>query len=104
VYGEAGYGVRVDVAEPWEFQAGVDWAPAGYTGFRGAPFAAVNGHFREEVDFGGNFTVQSGWCWRRSPATGLLRVGVEYYNGKDDQFSFFDESVEKIGGGIWYDY
>jgi hypothetical protein len=48
--------------------------------------------------------VQSGWCWRRSPATGLLRVGVEYYNGKDDQFSFFDESVEKVGAGIWYDY
>jgi hypothetical protein len=104
IYGEAGYGVFVDVSEPWEFQAGVDWAPDGCTGARGAPFAAVNGHFREEVDFGGNVAVQSGWCWRRSPATGLLRVGVEYYNGKDDQFSFFDESVEKVGAGIWYDY
>jgi hypothetical protein len=104
LYGEAGYGVFVDVSEPWEFQAGVDWAPAGCTGRRGAPFAAVNGHIREEVDYSGNFAVQSGWCWRRSPATGLLRVGVEYYNGKDDQFSFFNESVEKVGAGIWYDY
>jgi hypothetical protein len=70
----------------------------------GAPFAAVNGHLREEVDFGGNFVAQAGWAWRRGPATGLYRLGVEYYNGKDDQFSFFDNSVEKIGFGMWYDY
>ncbi len=104
VYGEAGYAVDCDVADPWEFQFGVDWAPAGRTGGRGAPFAAVNGHLREEVDFGGNVVFQTGWAWRRSPATGIFRVGVEYYNGKDDQFSFFNQSVEKVGFGIWYDY
>jgi hypothetical protein len=104
VYGEAGYGVFVDVAEPWEFQFGIDWAPAGRTGGWGAPFAAVNGYVREELDFGGNFVAQTGWCWRRSPATGIFRIGVEYYNGKDDQWSFYDESVEKVGFGIWYDY
>lgn len=104
VYGEIGYAFYNDVCEPWEVQFGVDWAPNGRTGPRGAPFAAFNGHLREEVDFGGNFALQAGWCWRRSPATGLFRVGVNYYNGKDDQFSFFNDSVEKVGVGMWYDY
>jgi hypothetical protein len=104
VYGEIGYAMDCDVGDPWELQFGVDWSPAGRTGPYGAPFAAFNGHLREEVDFGGNFVVQGGWAWRRSPASGLFRVGGEYYNGKDDQFSFFDESVQKVGFGIWYDY
>jgi hypothetical protein len=104
VYAEIGYAVAYDVSEPWELQFGVDWSPAGRTGPRGAPFAAVNGHLREEVDFGGNVVAQAGWAWRRSPATGLFRVGAEYYNGKDDQFSFFNQSVDKVGFGIWYDY
>jgi hypothetical protein len=104
IYGEAGYAFYADVAEPWEFQFGIDWSPAGRTGPYGAPFAAFNGHLREEVDYGGNFVVQGGWAWRRSPASGLFRVGGEYYSGKDDQFSFFDQSVQKAGFGIWYDY
>lgn len=104
VYGEVGYAVDCDVAEPWETQFGVEWCPASRTGARGAPFAAVNGHLREEVDYGGNVAFQTGWAWRRSPASGVFRLGVEYYNGKDDQFSFFNESVEKVGFGMWYDY
>jgi hypothetical protein len=104
VYGEIGYAVDCDVCDPWEMQFGVDWSPSGRTGGWGAPFAAFNGHLREEVNFGGNFAVQAGWAWRRSPASGLFRLGVEHYNGKDDQFSFFDESVQKTGFGIWYDY
>jgi hypothetical protein len=104
VYGEIGYGVDCDVCDPWEVQFGVDWAPGGNTGARGAPFAAVNGHLREEVDYGGNFVFQTGWAWRRSPASGMYRLGVEYYNGKDDQFSFFNQSVQKVGFGMWYDY
>jgi Protein of unknown function (DUF1207) len=104
VYGELGYAFYVDVADPWECQFGLEYAPNGPTGACGAPFAALNGHLREEVDFGGNFVAQAGWAWRRGAATGLYRIGVEYYNGKDDQFSFFDESVEKIGLGMWYDY
>jgi hypothetical protein len=104
VYGEIGYAFYVDACQPWELQFGVDWAPNYRTGARGAPFAAVNGHLREEVDFGGNFVAQAGWAWRRGPATGLYRIGVNYYNGKDDQFSFFDQSVEKVGVAMWYDY
>jgi hypothetical protein len=104
IYGEIGYAFDNDVSDPWEMQFGIDWSPNNRTGGRGAPFAAVNGHLREEVDFGGNFVAQTGWCWRRSPATGLYRIGVEYYNGKDDQFSFFNQSVSKVGFGMWYDY
>ena len=103
-YFEFGYGVATDVAKPWEFQFGVDYSPRGTTGLRGAPFAAVNGHLREEVDYGGNFVVQAGWAWRRSPVSGMFRTGVEYFNGKDDQFSFFDQSQQKVGFGLWYDY
>lgn len=104
IYGEAGYGFDADVCEPWEFQFGFDYAPMYSTGARGAPFIAANGHLREEVDFGGNGVFQVGWAWRRSPASGLLRTGVEYYNGKNDQFSFFNDSEQKFGYAIWYDY
>ncbi|MBA3483445.1 MAG: DUF1207 domain-containing protein [Pirellulales bacterium] len=104
VYGEIGYAFYNDVCDPWELQFGFDYGPNDRTGARGAPFAAINAHLREEVNYGGNLVAQAGWAWRRSPATGLYRVGVEYYNGKDDQFSFFNQSVEKIGLGMWYDY
>lgn len=104
LYGEAAYGFFVDVAEPWEFQFGVDIAPFNPTGIGGAPFAAVNGYLREEVDFGGNVVFQTGWAWRGSGSGRLLRAGFEYFNGKSRQFSFFDEHEEQIGGGIWFDY
>ncbi len=104
VYSEIGYAFRSDVAEQWEFQFGIEYSPDGATGMRGQPFAAVNGHLREEVEFGGNFVAQTGWAWRRSAASGMFRMGVEYYNGKNDQFSFFDLSEEKVGFGMWYDY
>lgn len=104
VYGELGWAFAYDVGKPWEFQFGIDWAPGNATGARGAPFVAVNAHIREELNYGGNGVFQAGWAWRRSPASGLFRVGMEYYNGKDDQFSFYQDSVEKIGGGIWYDF
>ena len=103
-YGEAGYGFDVDVAKEWEFQFGFDYGPYGATSGRGEPFFAVNGQLREEVDYGGNFVAQAGWAWRRSPASGMLRTGVSYYTGKQDQFSFFNDSQQKVGYGIWYDY
>jgi hypothetical protein len=104
VYAEVGYGFVVDVSKPWEFQFGFDYSPGYATGSAGAPFAAVNGHLRQEVNYGGNLNAQAGWAWRRSPASGLYRIGVEYFNGKDDQFSFYNDSLQKIGVGMWYDY
>lgn len=103
-YTEAGWALRSDVAEPWEFQFGFDIAPPCPTGVRGAPFAAINGHLREEVDFGGNLVVQTGWMWRGSGGNHTLRTGLQYFNGKSEQFSFFNQSEQKLGLGLWYDF
>jgi hypothetical protein len=102
-YGEAGWAFYSDVCSPWEFQFGMDYAPCGPTGLRGAPFCAVNVHLREEVNFGGALTFEAGWAWRGTDAN-MLRTGLVYYNGKSNQFSFFDEHEEQIGFGLWYDF
>jgi len=104
LYAEAGWAFYSDVSEPWEFLYGIDYSPAGPTGFHGAPFAAVAGHLRQEVDYGGNLVIQAGWAWRGTAADGLLRIGGEYFNGKSDQFATFNESESRVGIGIWYDY
>lgn len=105
LYAETAYAVGVDDgAEPWEFQFGADWAPARDTGIRGAPFFAVNGHLREEVDFGGNLVVQTGWAWRRLPRGSLFRVGLQYYQGKSEQYEYYDRSEKRFGWGMWADF
>ena len=103
-YGEAGWAFNKDVSGPWEFQIGLDYAPLGPTGIRGAPFFALNGHLREEVDFGGSFTAQAGWAWRSDYSTPLLRAGVHYLNGKSNQYSFYNQHEEQIGLAMWYDF
>lgn len=105
LYGEASYAFGADGgAQPWEFQFGFDHAPAMPTGCKGAPFVAANVHLREDVDFGGNFVFQTGWAWRGPCSSRLLRVGVQYYNGKSQQYEFFDQFEEQFGIGMWFDY
>ncbi|WP_164101831.1 DUF1207 domain-containing protein [Candidatus Laterigemmans baculatus] len=104
IYGEAGWAFYYDVCEPWEFTFGIESAPRRATGLRGAPFYAINGRLQEEVDYGGSVTVQAGWAWRSGYDTGLLRTGLHYYNGKSNQFSFYDDHEELIGAGLWYDF
>ncbi len=104
LYGEAGWAFHINGgSEPWEFQFGVDFSPAQPWSALGTPFLAVNTRLREEVDFGGNFTVQTGLQWP-GRAGQLFRVGLHYFNGKSDQYQFFREHEEQIGLGIWYDY
>jgi hypothetical protein len=103
-YMEVGWAFHTDVIEPWEFQFGLDYAPLGPTGIQGAPFFALNGHLREEVDFGGSFTFQAGWAWRSDFSTPLLRAGFHYYNGKSNQYSFFNQHEQQLGMAVWYDY
>jgi len=103
LYAEAGWAFYGDVSEPWEIQFGIDYAPPGPTGAHGAPFWAINGHLREDVNFGGGLTVEAGWAWRGSRQSAMLRTGLLYYNGESNQFSFFDEHEEQIGFGLWYD-
>lgn len=105
LYGEAGWAMFVDVGKPWEFQFGVDYAPAMPTGIQGAPFAAVNCLLRQEFNYGGHFVAQAGWAWRGRPNGGLFRLGCEYFKGHDEQFQFFTvHNVEKVGIGLWYDF
>ena len=105
VYGEIGYALGADGgAEPLEFQFGVQYNPLDDTGLRGAPFAAVNVHLREEVNFGGGINVMAGWRWRGADSGRLLRIGLQYYNGKSIQYSFYNEDQQLFGYGIWFDY
>ena len=104
LYGEVGWAFYTDVSEPWEFQFGAEYAPAGPTGPHGAPFAAINAHLRQEVDFGGSLTVQTGWAWRSKFHGSLLRMGFQYYNGKSSQYSFYNMFEQQFTIGVWYDY
>ena len=103
VYGEVGWAFYSDVANEWEFQFGVDYAPALPTGVRGAPFVAFNTHLREELNYGGNVAFQLGWAWRTDVGR-LLRIGLHAYSGESNQYSFFDYYEEQIGVAVWYDY
>ena len=104
VYTEVGWAFHADVSEEWELQFGLDYSPARPTGLRGAPFFAVHGHLREELNYSGNFVLQAGWAWRGDRSSHLLRTGLHYYNGLSDQFSFYRNFEQQIGAGLWYDF
>lgn len=104
VYGEMAWAFfTAGGAEPWEFQIGAEWSQPGPTGFGGTPFVATNAHLREEVDFGGDWTLQTGWLWRGDTG-GTLRLGLHYMNGKSTQYQFFNRWEEQLGVGLWMDY
>jgi hypothetical protein len=105
LYAEAEWAWYTDGGtKPWEFQFGLDYSPVWSWRSRcGAPFVALNGQLREEVDYGGDFIVQAGWQWR-GDSNHLFRVGVQYFTGKSDQFQFFRRNEEKVGIAMWYDY
>lgn len=102
VYGEAGYALKTVVSDKWEFQFGAECVPVCPTRIFGAPFLAANALLREEVDFGGTFTLQGGWAWRRRSGK-LFRVGLQYANGKSSQFALQDKFEQQIGLGFWID-
>lgn len=104
VYGETSWAFNGDFSEPWDFKFGIERAPIYPTGTAGAPFWALHGHLREEVDFGGHFTAQAGWAWRGSASPGLFRIGLHYFNGKSLQYSFFNQHEQQFGLGLWYDF
>lgn len=104
IYGEAGWAFYSDVCKEWEFQFGLDYSPAGPTGIYGAPFWAVNGHLRQEIDFSGVFTAQVGWAWKSDFSTAMLRTGLHYLNGQSNQLSFYNTHEHQIGWGLWYDF
>jgi hypothetical protein len=104
LYAEPGWAFHVDGgSQPWQFQFGADFSPPCPTGFHGAPFLAVNGRLRQEVDFGGGFTLQTGWSWR-SRRGQLLRFGFHYFNGQSEQCQFYTQHEQQLGLGLWYDF
>jgi Protein of unknown function (DUF1207) len=102
LYGEIGYAFHLSGgAKPVELQFGAEYSPLYVLS---SPFAAVNGHLREEMNFSGGLNVMAGWQWR-GPANGrLLRIGLQYFNGKSMQYSFFSESEQLLGLGAWLDF
>lgn len=104
LYAEAGWCFHFDGgAQPWEFQFGTELAKPGPTGFQGTPFLAINGHLREDVDFGGDVNTQAGWLWRNDIGQ-VMRAGVQYFNGHSSQYQTFSRNEQQIGFGLWYDF
>ena len=67
---------------------------------------AVRGHQRPSPPGGEVWrwlTVQAGWQWRGRSGH-LFRIGLEYFNGKSEQYQFGDEYEQQIGVGMWYDF
>ncbi|RMF86446.1 MAG: DUF1207 domain-containing protein [Planctomycetota bacterium] len=104
LYAEMGWAFSSDGgSKPWEFQFGAEYTPAVPGDALGAPFVAVGSHLREDVDFGGNLVVQTGWMWL-APAGHMFRMGMQYFVGQSEQFEFYDQYEEKLGLALWYDY
>lgn len=105
IYGEVGWAFyTAGGADPWEFQFGTELIQARPTGIHGAPFLAVNGISRQELDWGGNVCAQAGWAWRGRRSEKLYRIGFEYLYGSDPQFAFLGRNQNRAGIGMWYDY
>ena len=91
-------------AEPWEFQFGTESAAAGPTGNSGTPFLALNGHLRQEEDFSGDFTAQTGWLWR-SVNGQTMRIGVPLSERQIEPVpNVYQDTEQQIGLGLWYDF
>ncbi len=103
-YGEFAYALGAeDGAKPIEFQYGLQYSPMVW-GLRGTPFAAVNGHTRQEFGYTSSVNMQAGWQWRGTDSQHLLRVGVQYYTGSALQYSFPGGHDRLLGAGMWFDF
>jgi hypothetical protein len=101
VYGEVGWAIHCDGnAHRWTSQFGTELSRPGCCS---SPFLAINGRFREDVDWVGDVNIQTGWL-RRGLLGQTLRFGFDYYNGKSTQSQFFNNFEQQIGLGVWYDF
>lgn len=102
-YAEVAYAWNAECgAQPLEFQYGLQYTPMIF-GFRGAPFAAINGHTRQDFGWITSVTAQAGWQWR-GYTNHLWRFGVQYYKGPALQWEFAGQSQSSMGAGMWFDY
>ncbi len=104
IYGELEYAYFVDGgSRPWAIQCGIEYNPV-VRGWRGAPFFDINAYLRQENDFGGPLTVETGWQWRPLRGGQLVRTGFFYQTGPIAYGEFFRDSEQLIGYGLWYDF
>jgi hypothetical protein len=105
VYGEYAYALNHEYASPMEIQTGTEYSPLIFNGVRGSPYIAVNGHFRQDQNWGqSGFNVVWGWQWRSMETNHRFRIGAQYYDGPSLQWSFVNIKERLIGWGIWMDY
>jgi hypothetical protein len=105
VYGEIALAVGSQGgAEPLELQFGAEHTPLAALSTRGAPYAAINGHYRQEFDSTVGMNVVAGWNWLGPESRHRLRIGLQYYNGPSLTYALFDRHENLLGGGIWFDY
>jgi len=105
VYTELGVAAGMEGgAKPLELQLGTEYTPKPQTTATGAPFFAVNGHWRQDFDTSTAVNVVSGWGWQGVETKRRLRLGLNYYNGPSLQYEFFDRWENLVGAGIWMDY
>ena len=91
-----------DGAKPLELQYGIQYAPM-KLGLRGAPFAAINGHTRQDFGYVTSVNVMAGWQWR-GYSSHTYRVGMQYYKGPALQWEFAGQRETLTGAGMWMDY
>lgn len=104
LYAETGYAIGHEGgALPLEFQYGAEYSSA-TTALKGGPYAAVNGHTREDEGWISGVNVLSGWQWRGTDTQHRFRIGMQYYQGPALQYSFVGRSEKVLGGGMWFDY
>lgn len=107
LYSELEVAYNVDGgSEPIHLHLGFDWTPASVNPElrKPTPFLAVHGLLREDVDYGGGINIVTGLQWRGPHSDNLFRAGIQYYNGKSWQFSFYDDHEEMLGLSLWYDF
>jgi len=105
VYGEFAYAFNANGgAEPLEFQLGTQYSPVCAVGLRGAPFAAVNVHIREEFSYETSVNVVAGWQWRGAVTSHRFRAGMQFYDGPSMQWELLNRHERLFGGGLWADY
>ncbi len=105
LYGELGYALSYEGgALPLEFQFGAEYSPMLTPELRGAPYAAINGHVREDFGYSGSINIHAGWQWKGRNTKRRFRIGVQYYSGPSLQYSFTNLHEELLGGGIWLEY
>lgn len=105
VYGEYANALNAEIGQPSEFQFGLEYSPLVFNGWRGSPFWAINGSFREDRNWDAkSMNMVAGWQWRSEATNQRFRIGGQLYDGDSPQYSFPGKKETMYGWGMWFDY